>query len=493
MIYIDREANFDKKRIFFYEKDNFSEEPREDSTHYRNSKYNLKMSSEFMLNLAEFAQKLRIDDLSQEVIEHSRYIVLDTVGTMLAGASLTEIKALSEMSNSLGGPGGATLMGCQQTSSPYFASFVNGTGAVSLELDEGNQYAINHPSVHILPAALALAEENKQSGAEFLSAFIAGYEISVRIGLATHLREAVHPFGTYTIVGTAAAASKLLKFDKDHMVQALNLAAGMCIASSQKAANAGASVRNLATGLTNYNGLIAPFLVRAGFTGDPKSFSTIFGGILGDSFREDKLEEDLGRTFYITRNYFKPYACSRWNHAPIEAIASMYSKRPFDPKDVEEITVWTYDPATRLSCNDPPNGYAAKHSIPYNVAARLVLGTNDIDAYSDDVLLNPHIQNIARRVKVREDPKMTSKLPDVRPARVEVKLCTGDTLDESIDRPRGGFDNPLSKDELLEKFHRLAGMTLPRASVSELVTKLATLDELEDITLLSPLMQRTKL
>ena len=445
--------------------------------------------SEVTKKLAQFVHDLRISDMSEQVISHTARVIRDTLGTMLAGAARPEVRGLAEKANALGGPGRSTLMGRRETTTPHFAALVNGTGAVSLELDEGNQYAINHPAVHIFPAALALAEELKRSGAELLTAFVAGYEVAVRVGRATHLREAVHPFGTHAIIGTAAAASRLLRLDIEEIVQALNLAAGICIASSQTAANAGASVRNLATGLTNQNGLLAPILVRAGFTGEPGSFNVVFGQILGDSFKEKGLGDDLGQEFYITRNYFKLRACSRWNHAPIEAMARLLSRKPFKPEDVERITVWTYDPATRLSWSNPVNGYAGKHSIPYNVAVRLVLGHNDLEAYSEAAVSNPQVQEISRRVTVREDPKLTAMLPDVRPARVQVKLKNGSKLTEIVERPPGGFDNPYTEEDLLKKFRRLAGMTLTERAVPDLEKTIERLPDLDDVTRLSSLLQ----
>jgi 2-methylcitrate dehydratase PrpD len=445
--------------------------------------------SEVTKKLAQFVHDLCISDMSEQVISHTARVIRDTLGTMLAGAARPEVRGLAEKANALGGPGRSTLMGRRETTTPHFAALVNGTGAVSLELDEGNQYAINHPAVHIFPAALALAEELKRSGAELLTAFVAGYEVAVRVGRATHLREAVHPFGTHAIIGTAAAACRLLKLDIEEIVQALNLAAGICIASSQTAANAGASVRNLATGLTNQNGLLAPILVRAGFTGEPGSFNVVFGQILGDSFKEKGLGDDLGQEFYITRNYFKLRACSRWNHAPIEAMARLLSRKPFKPEDVERITVWTYDPATRLSWSNPVNGYAGKHSIPYNVAVRLVLGHNDLEAYSEAAVSNPQVQEISRRVTVREDPKLTAMLPDVRPARVQVKLKNGSKLTETVERPPGGFDNPYTEEDLLKKFRRLAGMTLTERAVPDLEKTIERLPDLDDVTRLSSLLQ----
>ena len=439
--------------------------------------------------LAEFAQTLRFDNLPERVIQHALLIVQDTLGTMLAGATLPEIANLARLSTKLGGPGKASLMGHPQTCSPLFAAFVNGTGAVTLELDEGNQFAVNHPSVHIFPVAFALAEDRKLPGSELLTAFIAGYEVAVRVGRATHLKWPVHPFGTHTIIGAAACAARLLGLDVAQTAEALDMAAGMCIASSQTAANSGASVRNLATGLTNHNGLLAALLIQAGFTGDPGAMNIVFGDILGDSFHEQGIGEDLGHEFYITQNYFKIHACSRWNHAPIEAMTNLMTKVSFQPEDVEQITVWTYDPATRLSWNNPVNGYAAKHSIPYNVAVRLVRKSNDLTAYSDDALSDPQVRAMAQKVRLYEDPEFTAMLPDVRPARVEVRLLGGATFSETVDRPIGGFDKPLSDEELAEKFRQLAGLKLTPAKIASLEQMLKSLPDLRDVGQLSPLLQ----
>jgi 2-methylcitrate dehydratase PrpD len=440
-------------------------------------------------SLAEFACGLRFEDLPRQVVDHALLVIRDTLGTMLAGSTLPEVKGLASLSGFLSGVGRATLMGTFRTVSPHFAALVNGTGAVSLELDEGNQYAINHPSVHILPALLAIAEEERKSGVDLITAFVAGYEIAVRVGRVTHLRDSVHPFGTYMIIGAAAAASRLLALNVEETVQAIHVSGGICIASSQTAANSGASVRNLVTGLTGQNAILAPMAVRAGVTGETGALNIVFGSILGDRYRDDGLAADLGRDFFITRNYFKLHACSRWNHAPIEAAAAIREREGFSRKEVESVTVWTYNPATRLSWSNPANGYAAKHSIPYNVAVRLVRGTNDLDAYGVEVVRDKEVQAMAAKVRILEDPLLTAMTPAVRAARVEVKLVGGETLTETVEHPRGGFDRPYTEKDLKEKFNRLARMALAPSAVETLQETISALPELSDMTLMSPLLQ----
>ncbi|MBW2030815.1 MAG: MmgE/PrpD family protein [Deltaproteobacteria bacterium] len=439
--------------------------------------------------LARFACHLETSKLDPLIVSHSVLIIRDTLGAMLAGSTLPEIGGLAGMAETIGGQGNATIIGRVKGCSPNFAAVVNGAGAVSLELDEGNQFAVNHPAAHIFPAALALAEDLGRSGPELIEAFVAGYELAVRIGRATRLRRAVHPFGTHSIVGTAATAAKLLRLGVEQTAEALDLAAGITIASSQTAANMGASVRNLVTGLANSNGMLAAMAVQAGFKGEAGSMNIVFGEILGTGFVDAGLSDGLGSEFYITRNYFKRHACSRWNHAPIEAISALVAERDFEINDIEEIIVWTYDPATRLSWADPANGYGAKHSIPYNVAARILLGSNSLEVYRDEMLKDPRIRAIMKRVLVREDPEFTAKLPDLRPARVQVKLRSGDILEKTVERPRGGFDNPYTEAELREKFHRLAGMSVRARSVEKLEKMIWELRGIKDIRVLSPLLR----
>ena len=438
------------------------------------------------LALARLAHSSSWTQHPPEVVAHALRIVRDTLGVMLGGSTLAEVRKLAGMSPELGA-GGATILGSRHTAAGHVAALVNGTGGVSLELDEGNQYAVNHPSIHMLPALWALAEERDASGAQLMHAFIVGYEIAVRVGAATRLRGPVHPFGTHTIVGTAAGAAVLLGLDAAQTATALELAAGLCIASSQNAANAGASVRNLFTGFTNHNGLLAVRLAQAGFSGEPGALESVFGKVLGSAF--DLRVGTALQPYYITRNYFKIHACSRWNHAPIEAMAAILASRDIALDAIEEIEVHTYDPATRLSGTSVANAYAAKHSIPYNVAARAVYGSNALDVYTDAHLRDPRLQALLGKIRVLEDPALTTLLPGIRAGRVSVRMSSGQVHTVQSEQPRGGHDNPLGEQELVEKFRLLAGMALPAERVDALLEAIPRLPDLGSVRAVSELLR----
>lgn len=441
--------------------------------------------ADYVLELAEFAANLRLADLPTRVVAQAHTVVTDTVGVILAGSVLPEVVALAEQAAVLGPGDSATILGRRRRAAPPYAALVNGTGGVSLELDEGNQFAINHPSIHLLPAALAMAEHLGVCGEKLLEAVVAGYEVAVRVGRASKLRAGVHPFGTHAVMGATVAVAKLQGLGAREMAAALRVGAGMAVASSQGAANKGATVRNAYTGMTNMAGLMAPFLSTSGIIGEPDGIEVTFGYLLGAGFDPAGVVDDLGQRWYITQNYFKLQACSRWNHAPVEAIERLLPRKPFSPDQVEAILVETYDPAIRLNGRDPVNWFAAKHSIPYNVAAMICFGTAGPEAHTPERVADPTVREVAARVTVQEDPALTALTPDIRAGRVKVLLRDGTRLEEYVDRPRGGFDNPYTPEELNEKFLRLAGRALGEDGARRALDLCRRCAELPDVRLLT--------
>jgi 2-methylcitrate dehydratase PrpD len=407
--------------------------------------------------LADLAATIGPDLLDAPLQAHLVRLLRDVLATILAGSQAPELRALAAMTPQLGA-GRALVIGTPYRALAHVAAMINGTAGATPEMADGNQFAPNLVSIHLLPAMFALAEDMGASGQEFLLAYLTAYEIAVRTARATRLRDPVHPFGTAMIVGVAAGAARLQGFDRLQTARALEIAAGLCIASSQNAANSGASVRNMFTGLTNHNGLLATKLVLAGFGGEPGAMETVFGAILGERF----VLEDVAALgpLYITRNYFKAYACSRWNHAAIEAAETIMAQRSVTPDQIAEVIVHTFNPATRLNRNVIPNAYAGKHSIPFNVAARIVHRSNAPDIYTDAIVHDPVLVALTARTTVREDPALTALQPAIRAARVEIRLTNGEALSALCERARGGFDNPFSDAELEAKFMALAGGAL---------------------------------
>jgi 2-methylcitrate dehydratase PrpD len=294
------------------------------------------------------------DVLTDEDISHAVTIVTDTMAAMVAGGVEPEVHALAAAAPTLGGVGPATVLSSGAGTSPWAAALVNGTAAVRLELDEGNAFCGNHPSAHTFPAVLATAQDVEADGAALLAASAAAYEVAVRVGRGVRLRSAVHPFGTAMVCGAALGVARLRRLDVAQAARAVRLAAALVPASTQRAANHGATVRNAVTGSSAAAGVLAVTLALTGTTDDALALPTVFGDILGEAYDDSWLDEGLGSRRYLRSGYFKTHACSRWNHAPIEATERLMAQNGFGPEDIVEVEVATYDPATRLDGRDPP-------------------------------------------------------------------------------------------------------------------------------------------
>ena len=424
-----------------------------------------------------------------EVQRHALAIIEDSLGVALAASAEPEVRAAGSTADRIGGSGRSTILATGEGSSAYAAALVNGQAAISLELDEGSQWATNHPAAHVLPAALAVAQDIGATGAQFLHAFCIGYEAAARTGRAMQVREAVHPFGTAMVVGAAASVANLLRLDRDRTLGVLRVAAALTPASTQRAANQGATVRNLITGACAAAGVQAAWAAAAGVGGDRLALETVYGEVLGSSFDVSGLADGLGEDWLMTRNYFKVHACSRWNHAPIEATIRLLRETPVDTGEIAEITVFTYAPATRLNSTTPVNAFAGKHSIPFNVAARIVLGTNGVDAYRTEVVRDPVMATLMGQVRIVEDPEMTAAAPDVRAARVEIRTKDGRTLVGEEAHPPGGFDNPYPQEVLDQKFDALVARGGRGGSTDALRGWVRGIPELSDLSDLGAILR----
>jgi 2-methylcitrate dehydratase PrpD len=257
------------------------------------------------------------------------------------------------------------------------------------------------------------------------------------------------------VCGAALGVARLRGLDVAQATRAVRLAAALVPASTQRAANQGATVRNAVTGSSAAAGVLAVTLALTGTTDDALALPTVFGEILGEGYDDTWLDEELGSQRYLRSGYFKIHACSRWNHAPIEATETLLAQNGFGPQDVVDVEVATYDPATRLDGRDPQTGFAGKHSIPFNVAARISLRDNGIGAYTDEVVGDPSVRSLMQRVSVVEDPAMTAAAPAVRAARVTIHLEDGRVVEATEEHPPGDADRPYPQEVIRAKHQAL--------------------------------------
>ena len=411
-----------------------------------------------LAGLARFVAGVPEEAIPDWVRDRAALVLADTVGAILGGSHEPEIPRLHADATRAVGP--ATVLGAGFARvEPWWAIVANGLAGTMLELDEGSRFARGHPGIHVLPAALAEAERVGGSGAAVLSALVVGYDVAARLGGAAPVRSGMHMHGVHGAVGAAAAVARLRQMDESVAARTLGVAAGLTLGTSWRTALGGATVRNAYAGVSGANGWLAADLAVAGITPLPDMLTEIFGRISGSGLDAAMALDGLGERFEISRNYFKRYACCRYNHPAVEAIEEILAATPIAPDRIASIRVATSALGATMSDRDPVGTLGAKFSIPYALAARLVLGNwgdCGVGAFREPALSDVRVRALARRVEVVEDPALTALTPEARPARVEVRLADGQFLARQVDQPSGEFDRPYPETALRDKFVALA-------------------------------------
>ncbi len=397
------------------------------------------------------AAALRAEDLPVEVAEHAGLVLADTVGVISAGARAPEILRLAA-DPSLGLSDRMEASATALTPRRYYGppatvAWVNGTAGTFLELDEGYR-PTGHPAMHVVPAALAIAESVAASGADLLAAIVAGYEVAARLFEAYVLPREMHPHGHLGALGAATAVARLRGLDAVPLVR---IAATQPLLTGWEACYDGATARNTWTGHANRSGVLAGTLYDAGFTGSLASYLSVLAPYLANP---GVLAEPVSaETLRIRRNYFKLHSACALNHSALDAVRLAWERLgEHDPWAVQGIEVTTVSANLRVDRLPAPNALSTRFSLPYAIAAALLTGTTGPPSFEWDGT----VADYARRVRVTSDPAMDACWPGQAPARVRLETATA-TSEAEVDNPYGHHTRPASRSVLRDKFVSLHG------------------------------------
>jgi 2-methylcitrate dehydratase PrpD len=395
--------------------------------------------------IADFLSNLSFDTLPQSVIHQARRIIMDTLGCLLAGIPTPLGKRVAKLGDAFPHPGGATIIGSATDRSPFIAAMAHGFMANALDGDDGHRASRLHAGGVIVPAALAAAEENDCGGQRFIEAIVAGYELAHRAGIVSQGGEIYFGSAYGSTFGAAAACAHILGLPVDETLSAMGIAdmhAPNCMLMGWIEARSIPMIKE-GMGWSAATGLMAAQMAKAGITGT----LAIFEG------REDISRiEGLGKEYEIEKNYFKPYPCCRWSHAPLENLLELRRRHALTPEIVTEIEVRTFGKAARLDQPEPPTAEDAQYSIPFILGTALVEGNFTPGNMAVDRLTDQGVLSQARKVKVMKDPEIDASYPEYIIAQVSVTTTDGRVLTQSNQSVPGDWNSPLSDDQLQIKF-----------------------------------------
>jgi 2-methylcitrate dehydratase PrpD len=438
-----------------------------------------KPSTPVMDGLVEFVLGLELASLPPAVVEAAGRSITDWVGTAVRGSTEPLAEAIGKVIVATGGEPQATVLGRRLRTSALLAAMANGAQSHALDFDDTHLPSVVHGSAPVVPVVLALGEWQHVTGADALAAFVAGFEVETRIGrvIGAKLTErGWHATATLGHFGAAAAAGRLLRLNAGQLAHAFGIAGTQATGLT---ASFGTMSKPLHPGKAAMNGLLAAQLAREGFTGSmamldgPGSLSETYLGI-GDL---SPAVDDFGKRWQLLDNSTKFYAACHLAHATIDAARGIRARSAPGADAIDRVDCRVH-PLVMKAANQrsPKTELEAKFSIAFCAAIALLRGDAGEAEFNEAALADPEIARVMARVTPEPDPSMT-----MGAAHMTVRLTDGRVLEHHVSAARGTAENPPSRDDVDEKFRRLAQVVLPADRVTRLVTALRGLADLRDV------------
>ncbi|MGH7343431.1 MAG: MmgE/PrpD family protein [Candidatus Rokuibacteriota bacterium] len=432
-----------------------------------------------MDGLIDLILGLELASLPPAVIEAAGRSITDWVGTAIRGSREPLAEAIGKVIATTGGEPQATVLGRGLRTSALLASMANGAQSHALDFDDTHLPSVVHGAAPVAPVVLALGEWQHVTGAAALAAFIAGFEVETRIGrvIGPQLTErGWHATATLGHFGAAAAAGKLLHLNAGQLAHALGIAGTQATGLT---ASFGTMSKPLHPGKAAMNGLLAALLAREGFTGSmamldgPGGLSETYLGISDLT----PAVEDLGKRWQLLGNSTKFYAACHLTHATVDAARGIRAQSPLGSDTIEAVECRVHPLVMKVANQRSPRTHLeAKFSISFCAAVALLRGDAGEAEFNAAAIADPDVGRVMARVTLAPDPSIA-----VDAARMTVRLTDGRALEHHVSAARGTPGNPPSRDDVEEKFRRLAEVVLPAERVSRLAASLRRLVDLRDV------------
>jgi len=411
--------------------------------------------------LAAAAATSRFVEAARPVRATYRDFVLDTIAVMAAGAAHPSLAPVRTAFMATESVGRCSAVGFAERCPASVAGLVNGAAMTVLQLQDGHRRARGHPMSHVLPAALAIAEEIQASAAAFLDAVMAGYEVSTRIGASLGgMQPLLHDTGTFGCIGAAVAAAHLLGHKLEQtkhqalIEAAIGNAAAIALFPFRDTCMEGATVHHLFVGLGVQNGITAARGALAGLRPSAATLERFFGPRAGEDFNPSLMVEGIdadqrwGR-YEIMSAYLKWHPVCAHLGPMLDCIEALRDRLGgFDPAQIKQVQVHVYATALEYDSPNPASDLAARFSFRHAAALSLRFGPLQHDSFADDRLRHPDTETLAAKVTLQAAPRFDALYPANRPARVTLDFSDGSEETAEVLVPKGDGDRALTRTDI---------------------------------------------
>jgi len=413
----------------------------------------------------ERAASIEFSKLPADVVEKCKVLFLDFLGIPFRASELESSKILIQ---SLGKEKGEhPILGFNKKTSQRNAALINGTLAHSLDFDDTHRESSIHPGASVIPLLLAF----KPDGKAFVEGMVIGYDVACRLGMAInpaeHYARGFHGTATCGLFGCVAAGAKLLEFRAEKMENAFGIALSMAAGSMQFLEN-GSWNKRIHPGLAASNAILALKLAENGFVGAAKPFEGNYGFLKSYSSNAHPEKALTVRERYeVMFTGIKPYPCCRYIHPAVDLIL----KNPVG--EVESIEVELTSAGYRIvgepleKKQNPSNVVDAQFSMPFALAASILRGKLTVDEFSEKTLRDERIRKLMKRIRVFPSEELDEEYPEKWPVVLKVKA--GKEIILRKDYPSGEPEDPLSFDEVVDKFRSLVRGAIAESTAADTI------------------------
>jgi 2-methylcitrate dehydratase len=439
--------------------------------------------------LAAYALGLRYEDLDAATIERVKTLVIDTIGCGMGAWDERPVRACREIALSVTGP--ATIIGTTRRTTTDMAAFANGAAVRYLDFNDTyvGRFAA-HPSDNIA-ACLAVAEAERASAREVITAIVIAYEVNCRLVDAFDISSRGWDPPVFGLPAVALAAGRLMKLSPEQMTQAVNLAINDHIPLALTRVGALSDWKGLAAAEAGRNAVFAARLAQAGLTGPAPIFegtSGLFQQVTGPGTLDVEAFGGRDVQFRLHKCDLKPYPAVIYTQTAVVAAIEV-AKEVGALDRISAIEIATTRRGYQRTGSEPEKWSpktreTADHSLPYIAARAMFDGDITNESFATEKFRDPAVLAFMQKIKVAEDPALTARTGGAVPTRVTAILLDGQRISREVDHAPGFAGRPMTKAEVERKFRGNVGKRWPAEQTTAVLQALWSLDATTDVSAL---------